>query len=270
MLDEPVVYASDAVETAIYRTIQAHTGIDFSVYVRSRLDRRIATHADQRGVSLEEYADFLQGALSKRDALAQSFMIGQTCFFRAPAAFDLLLETIAPVVEARRSAGQPFRVWIAGSSTGEEAYSLALLMLRWADTICIHATDINRRSLVVASNGLYRALELDDMAVGHRRMGFADQRNGNVLVRSALREMVTFSPHDLLSDLPIAADVVICRNVLMHLNDLAQQHALRSIRHGLALGGWLLLGATESPGQQASYFRSLHSRWRLFQLTGKG
>ncbi|MEM1334085.1 MAG: chemotaxis protein CheB, partial [Actinomycetota bacterium] len=257
----------------ILSQVRSVTGIDFASYRRPtlwrRMLRRISIH---RLPSLHAYMEFLQRDAEEAEILARDFLIGVTKFFRDPAAWETLeSEVLVPLLRQKEQEGEPFKAWIAGCSTGEEAYTLAMLLREVVErerlqVECkIFATDIKQDYLEVGGKGVYPESLVGD--VPSQRVSQHFVRSGDQYqVTNAIRRMVIFSKHDLTRDPPFSRmDLVICRNVLIYFDREQQQRLIGLLRYALNQGGALFLGSSESAGIHESEFDEIDRRTKLFR-----
>lgn len=254
---------------ALLRTYTRH---DFRQYKRATVLRRIERRMQvNRLVDLPAYRDFLRSHPEEATPLLQDMLISVTNFFRDREAFDALaLAVVAPVV-ARKQPGEQARVWVAGCATGEEAYSLSMLLREQADLqskpldIQVFATDIDERAIAAARKGIYPQGIAEDMAPARLRQFFVKDRD-RYRVSTSVREPVLFALHNLLRDPPFSRlDVICCRNLLIYLDRAAQAHVLEMFRVALKPGGYLFLGTSESTDAVGNLFTPLDKKHRIYQ-----
>ena len=256
----------------VCEAVRVLTGHDFSHYRESTLRRRLSRRLQV--LQLESAADYLkhlQETPAEARALLSDLLIGVTSFFRDPAAYDALAEKVLrPLLEGSR-AGQPLRVWVAGCSTGEEAYSLAMLLREQMDALAIErdvqifATDIHRRALELARQGVFPRSAAARLGP-ERKQRFFLARGDRLYVKKHLREMCLFALHDLLRDAPFPRlDLVSCRNVLIYLRPAPQKKLLSVFHYALRPDGYLFLGPSETMGDQRELFRNVDSSHRILQ-----
>lgn len=252
--------------------VRVRSGHDFGNYKRATLVRRVARRmlvCQAKGPA--EYLRLVREQPSELAALLKDFLISVTSFFRDNAAYEALSAQVLPGMFVDRSLDQPIRAWVAGCATGEEAYSLAILFAeRMAQVesppaVQIFATDIDVQALAEARVGRYpRSIESD---VSTERLGRFFSRDGEThyRVRKDIREMVLFSPHNLLGDPPFSRlDLASCRNVLIYLNRVAQERALTILHFGLRQGGHLWLSPSESADSAHGLFQATDPKHRIF------
>jgi len=236
----------------VFAQLRARQNRDFSRYKRSTILRRISRRMQLHQLEeLESYVELLREQPDELRALADDLLITVTNFFRDPEVFDALAEEVVPGLFANRDAHDEIRVWSVGCATGEEAYSLAMLLVEHAakmeqpPRIQVFASDLHERSLEAAREGFYPGdIETD---VGPERLRrFFHKENGGYRVRKELRELVVFAPHNLLSDPPFSrVDLLSCRNVLIYLQREVQPDVLELFHYALRSEGWLVLGPSE-------------------------
>ncbi len=257
---------------AIFQLLRKEYGIDFSYYKRSTVTRRVHRRVQMNQiVDLNEYVDRLRSDPAELNSLYKDLLIGVTRFFRDAEAFDRLEQHILPqLIGKLQHENDELRVWIAGCATGEEAYSVAILIheqlarLGGRFRAKVFATDVHRASLEVASAGIYSEESLADISAERRAKYFTHVKHG-YQVSQELRQMVVFAPHNIIRDAPFTKlDLVTCRNLLIYLEPLAQKKALALFHFALHVGGVLLLGPSESPGELADEFDAIDERWRIY------
>ncbi|BCS34960.1 hypothetical protein TBR22_A41860 [Luteitalea sp. TBR-22] len=256
--------------------VRDRTGRDFRWYRPAMLLRRLRR---RMGVTAVPDADAYVSLLSESDeelrALVKDFLINVTEFFRQPEAWEALAESgLARLAAERRAAGTGVRVWTPGCATGEESYSVAMLLLELmgddgnAATVNVFASDVDTEALAFARIGSYPASIADE--VGPQRLArFFDKQGDRYVVRKALRESVLFSPQDLVRDPPFSKlDLIVCRNVLIYFEPAQQGRILEVFHFALNPTGLLFLGKSESLGQQAEMFEVASRTHRIFRRIG--
>ena len=265
-MDEPDLYAP------IFEILRNRFDVDFTQYRRGTIERQVRRRCEARQTEdLTRYADLLSADPAEAEALYDALLIDVTAFFRDKTAFRLLNDLAVADLVAGMSAERPVRVWVPGCSTGEEAYSLAILFAEEARknaaplNLQIFATDLHARYLDLASKGVYETEFLDSVDEALRNRYF-EQVGRYHQVKSLIRDLVVFSRHDAITDPPFAnIDLISCRNLLIHLADLAQDNLLDLFRFALVKDGFLFLGPGETPGTRGSVFRAVDNRWRIFR-----
>ncbi|MEJ2692176.1 MAG: EAL domain-containing protein [Candidatus Thiodiazotropha sp.] len=260
----------------LYKTIiglvRLHAKQDMSGYKQTTLRRRIARRMGILHIrDLAAYQELLRGTPAELDQLAKDLLIGVTAFFRDEEAFSILADSVIPVLCKEKSANEPVRVWVAGCSTGEEAYSIAILLMEWfaaheeSPRIQIFATDIDDNSLELARAGVYQKESLSNVTALRIERFFNEENTGYRIAKS-IRETIVFAPHNLISDPPFSKlDLVVCRNVLIYLNSMTQKKLLSLFHFVLNQNGFLFLGSSENVGSVGRHFHALSKQWRIFR-----
>jgi two-component system CheB/CheR fusion protein len=246
--------------------------IDFAHYKPNTVTRRVGRRlAMSEAKNLDDYAVQLQQDPEELHALYRDLMIGVTKFFRDPQAFAILERELASSLDAR-IADRQFRVWVPGCATGEEAYSLAILLHEAAQAveqppeIKIFATDAHGRSLDIASTGRYPEESLTEVTPKRRERYFVLDPQGGYRVVGELRQMVVFARHNVISNAPFTRiDLVSCRNLLIYFEPPAQKKVLALFHFALRTGGILFLGPSEAPGPLSDEFQTASSHWKIFR-----
>jgi len=248
-------------------------GVDFDDYKPATILRRIERRMQVRQVArLGGYLALITEDRSEALALKRELLIPVTSFFRDPDAFDVLAgQAVGPIV-ATKQGGDSVRVWIAGVSTGEEAYSIAMLFVEefernnhWPH-LKIFATDVEQQNIEIGSAGVYPESMAAEVAP-ERVERFFLRRGTQFLIRPELRQSIVFARHNLLADPPFTKmDLVVCRNTLIYFKSHAQERALRRLQYALAPGGFLFLGSSESLGAVQRDFAPVDARHKLFRV----
>lgn len=255
----------------VLQLLHERTGHDFRNYKRPTILRRLEHRLQLHGVgSVEEYCGLIERDGDEARKLMKDFLIGVTGFFRDPTAFERLEQAVLPAM-LQTSAGGELRAWVAACSTGQEAYSLAILLAEMARNmtapprIHIFATDIDEQALGVARAGLYPASIADEVPAASLERYFV--RSGKQFrVRQGVREMITFASHNLLRDPPFSGlDLVTCRNFMIYLDRVMQRHVLQRFHFGLASGGYLFLGSAESADLLPELFAPVDRASRIYR-----
>jgi two-component system CheB/CheR fusion protein len=256
----------------IFNLLGKRTGTDFSNYKSATIGRRLNKRLDMLEMeSLEEYVRYLRENPGELDEMFQMILIGVTTFFRNQAAFDALREYLDAIIKEKSSAGIPLRVWVPGCSTGEEAYSIAILiseLLReqgLQSGVQIFATDIDEKAINMARLGIYSKDSIAPLSEDLIRRYFEKRENGWEVIK-ALRSMVLFSKHDLTNNPPfLKLDLISCRNLLIYLNAGMQQQIIPLFHYALNHDGILLLGKSETVGQHNDLFATADSKNKIYQ-----
>lgn len=259
---------------SIFERLQTIYNIDFNFYkpqtIKRRIERRIALHPEH--ISIEEYGQRIQNDRAELDLLYKDLLIGVTRFFRDPEAFEVLRQKVIPSILKTRTADEnEVRVWVCGCSTGEEAYSIAILFLEAFEhlgkqpRLKILATDLHRESLRFTAEGIYLPSSFPELPDVLREKYFITQTDGSYKVIANLRKTLIFSEHNVLKDPPFTRiDLVSCRNLLIYLQNPAQMRAIAFFHFALKLNGYLVLGASEGLGELANQFRTEDQHWKVF------
>ncbi|MEM7658687.1 MAG: chemotaxis protein CheB, partial [Bacteroidota bacterium] len=260
--------------TEIFELLRKESGVDFSVYKSSTIQRRIDKHmTSQRINNLQRYFDFLVAQPEKVKELFHEILIGVTDFFRDPTAFEALNHLVYPNL-FKSTQREETRIWICGCASGEEVYSLAISMIEYINlqqlepNFLILATDINERSLAEASKGQYPITKLDNLTDVILERYFTPQ-DDHWTIKPIVRDRIIFARNDATVDPPfINLDLVVCRNLLIYFTPETQRRILLNFHFGLNPGGFLWLGTSENTLDLGTYFPPLSDRWKVFQSKG--
>jgi two-component system CheB/CheR fusion protein len=260
----------DALE-AIARAVGAHTGHELSAYKRSTLRRRVQRRLDVLHVSdLGDYLRRVEGDAREAEALVSEMLISVTQFFRDVEAFEALAKEVAPTL-LERTGQQPVRVWVPGCATGEEAYSIAIILREEArrrggsiPPLQVFATDIDEDALSAARTGVYPASIAPSVPPGLLEAYFAPTRDGYEVVKE-VRDGVIFSMHDVLSDPPFSRlDLVSCRNLLIYFHPAVQQRLVPLFHYALRPKGYLFLGSAEMVDERTDLLEPVDRKHRIY------
>jgi two-component system CheB/CheR fusion protein len=254
--------------------LRVRTGHDFSKYKRSTVLRRIARRMQvTRTNDLREYHDHLREKPDEAQALLSDLLISVTTFFRDNEAFDALKSQVVARLFEDREQTDSVRVWVSGCATGEEAYSIAMLLLEEASRhelrpqIQVFGSDLDARALAIAREGRYPASIEADVTEDRLRR-FFNREGDTYRVRQELRDVVLFAIHDLLKDPPFSrVDLISCRNVLIYLDRELQEQVCGTFHYALNPGGFLLLGSSETADNPPGLFRMVDRNTRIYQST---
>ncbi len=256
----------------IFTLIRVRTGHDFSNYKRAtvlrRIERRINVHSLQ---DLPTYAAYLRDTPEEAQALLKDLLISVTNFYRDKEVFDYLEKNIIPKILKGKTAADQLRIWVAGCATGEEAYSLAMLFAEHlkgstnAPTLQIFATDIDQQALTNAREGLYTLNDAADVSP-ERLQRFFIRENKGFRVRRELRESILFANHNVIKDPPFShLDLATCRNMLIYLNQTAQERVMETMHFALNPGGYLFLGLSESIEGAGDLYAPVNKHFHIYQ-----
>ncbi len=270
---QPVPASADRDETALRAVLlylRTRTGRDFSYYKRATIVRRIGRRMQVNAVAdVPGYLAFLRTHPGEAGALLHDLLISVTNFFRDRDAFEALEQNIGAVFANKRPADS-VRVWVPACATGEEAYSIAMLLLEQArkldapPSLQVFACDLDEEAIQQARAGLYPETITADVS-GDRLRSFFIKDHRGYRVRRELREMVLFAVHDLLKDAPFSRmDLISCRNLLIYLNREAQNRVFETFHFALRPQGLLLLGSSETVAEGSQLFRVLDKKHRLY------
>jgi two-component system CheB/CheR fusion protein len=255
----------------IVEMLRQEIKVDFSRYKSATVRRRIAHRMRQTDVqSVRKYLKFLRNNKLEIISLYKDLLINVTSFFRDPESFTYLKSTILPDLLKAKKPGSSLRLWVAACSTGEEAYTLAMLISELQArkknkiNVQIFATDLSEQAINHARIGEYSKESLE--GVGKRRLSrFFTKTGDHYRIVKSLREMCVFAPHNILRDPPFSRiDFISCRNLLIYFDPAAQKKALAVIGFALNDGGFLMLGKSESVGSSTSIFHSLNKRHKIY------
>ena len=256
----------------VFALIRSATGHDFSQYkqttIRRRIERRLAVHQIDK---LMDYTRYMQENPLEINALFKDLVIGVTSFFRDPEAYQVLEQKVLPKLLQGRKADDPLRCWVVGCSTGEEAYSLAVIVseamakLKKYLTVQIFATDIDEAAIKSARKGIYPDSNATDLS--KERLGqFFTKDDGVFSVKKQIRDMVVFSSQSIIKDPPFSRlDLVSCRNLMIYLDQPLQKKIIPLFHYTLNPQGVLFLGPSESIGEFTDLFQPLNFKWKIFQ-----
>jgi two-component system CheB/CheR fusion protein len=270
----PQLPTSEDALKKIFILLRIQTGHDFSQYKRNTIKRRLERRMIvQQITDLDVYVRFLQQTPAEVETLFRDLLIGVTSFFRDPDAFASLETRGIPQLFSNKPDDSAIRVWVCGCSTGEEAYSIAILLLeemerlKRNDKLQIFATDIDSRAISQARTGLYPSSIAADVTPERLTRFFSPEADGSVFrINKRIRDLLVFSEHDLLKDPPFSRlDLISCRNLLIYLNGELQKKVIPLFRYALKRDGRLFLGTSESLGDFVNLFSVLDRQAKLYQ-----
>jgi two-component system CheB/CheR fusion protein len=255
----------------ILELLRRVTGVDFSLYKANTLRRRIRRRMILNKLDgLEEYAEYLRDNPAEVENLYRDVLINVTSFFRDPEAFEVLKEKIFPRIVERRAPDEPVRIWVAGCSTGEEAYSIAMAFTEFAGEradhihVQIFATDLDEKSIERARAGLYLKNIAGDVSPERLRRFFTESEGG-YRVSKPLRDMLVFARQNAFADPPFSRmDLIACRNLLIYLDPTLQKQILSLLHYALKPAGVLWLGSSELTGAAPDLFEPEDKRHRFY------
>jgi two-component system CheB/CheR fusion protein len=262
---------------ALLDFVKRNRGFDFTGYKRSSLERRIRKRMGE--VKCESYGDYLDYLEVHPDEFALLFntiLINVTAFYRDGPTWDYLRDSVVPQLVEARPRDAPLRVWCAGCASGEEAYTIAMVLAdalgdaAYRERVKIYATDVDEEALQIARQATYSAKAVEPVA--HEALNhYFERYDGRYVFRQDLRPTVIFGRNDLVQDAPISrVDLLVCRNTLMYFNAEVQGHILRRFHFGLDDAGVLVLGKSEMLITHGDLFEPLDHKRRVFRKVGSG
>ena len=275
--DEDGLFSDEETLSHIYTILKNSSGIDFTYYKRStilrRIERRIVvTHS----ASLAEFARLLGNNPEEVNTLIKEVLIGVTNFFRDPDFFEKLkYNAVYKIIESTQD-GDAIRVWSAGCSTGEEAYSIAILFrealeeLNARRDVKIFATDVDSRAIEQAGRGIFSKSIINDVSPD-RLARFFLKRNSQYAISKEIRRMIVFAPHNMLSDPPFGKlDLIICRNVMIYFQPVLRKGLFAIFHSALKNNGYLFLGKSESASEYVNVFKPVCNAEKIYIHKGEG
>jgi two-component system, chemotaxis family, CheB/CheR fusion protein len=269
---DTALLSDDPAMDAVLRLLRDHFGIDFSLYKTTTVGRRIQRRVDLLRVpGLAGYVERVRTDPEELNALYQDLLIGVTQFFRDPDAFERLEQEVIPALLDKLPPDEELRVWVAGCATGEEAYSLAILF--WEAfaardrpvRLKMLATDVHHGSLEHAGAGVYGDEQLQ-FVNPKRLQRFFTKRSSGYQVSQDLRQLIVFARHNVTKDAPFTKmNFISCRNMLIYFQPQPQRTVMSLFHFGLATGGVLFLGASETPGALSDEFVSIDDHWKIYR-----
>ncbi|MCG6933315.1 MAG: PAS domain-containing protein [Gallionella sp.] len=257
----------------ILMQLRSATGHDFSLYKKSTIGRRIERRMSQHNIDdIETYARYLKEYPAEIQLLFRELLINVTSFFRDPDAFAVLKKDILPLLLANKLEDYVFRAWVAGCATGEEAYSVAILLREYMDEnhqefrVQLYATDLDDEAIAVARAGVYPPNIAQDVPPERLRRFFVKDDAG-YRVKKEIREMVVFAVQNAIKDPPFTRlDLLCCRNLLIYLEAELQDRLIPTFHYALKPGGVLFLSPSESIGSHPGLFEPLNRKWKFYRV----
>jgi two-component system, chemotaxis family, CheB/CheR fusion protein len=266
---------ADKIRSAVCHILRSHLGHDFSQYKLQTFTRRVQRR--MQALRLTAYEDYIALLGTDREQIVLLFrdlLIGVTSFFRDTATFAVLERDIIPRLFKGKDATRDLRIWVPGCATGEEAYSLAMLLREHMDTLStvpkvqVFASDIDEVAIATARAGRYPGTLLEGLSKERRSRFFTDGASGYV-IRQEVRELCTFSAHSLIRDPPFSRiDLISCRNLLIYMDNDLQNRVIPIFHYALVPGGILVLGASETIPRHERLFLPLDRSQRIFVRQG--
>jgi two-component system CheB/CheR fusion protein len=258
-------------QQAIFALLRARTGHDFSAYKSNTINRRIARRMNVHQIdSHEQYVRYLRESPEEIDVLFKELLINVTNFFRDPLAWEALATCLGALLDSRPQ-DATLRVWVPACASGEEVFSIAILLRECMDArerqmdVQIFGTDLDSRSIEKARTGLYQEGIADDLTPERLNTYFTSEKGG-YRIRKDIRDMTIFAPQNAIKDPPFTQmDLISCRNLLIYLDASVQKKLLPMFHYALKPGGLLFLGSSESTASFADLFEPLDKRWKIFR-----
>lgn len=266
-------YRYEFVLRDILMLIRRETGNDFSYYKRPTLFRRLSKRLQELNIPrMKDYLEYLATRPEEIKLISQDFLINVTYFFRDKAAFEIIQHSVIPQIMKNKTHGDTVKAWSVACSSGEEAYSIAILFHEYLEkkrlfdvNIKIFATDIDREAIDKASKGIYSKAAVKELSES-RLSRYFTLDGDSYKVNPEIRKMIVFSYHDLLKDPPFSRmDIVACRNMLIYIGAEAQREVIRKIHFSLNMDGYLFLGPSEHVGQAANSLQEIDKKWRIYK-----
>ncbi len=264
----------DGALNKVFVLLRAHTGHDFSLYKPSTIGRRIQRRMAVHGIEqINAYVRYLERDPAEIDALFRDLLIGVTSFFRDPDAFQVLEDRVIPRLFDDKGPGSVIRVWVPGCSTGEEAYSIAILLIERMEAIgarCtaqVFATDIDPRAIVTARAGRYPTNIASDVSPERLTRFFTlDATGTSYRINKSVRDLLVFSEQDVVRDPPFSkVDLISCRNLLIYMGVELQRKLNPLFHYALNTDGWLFLGTSEDVGGLDGRFSVFDCKAKVFR-----
>jgi two-component system, chemotaxis family, CheB/CheR fusion protein len=254
--------------------LAAERELDLRGYKHTTLERRLRKRMAQIGIKdYSEYLQRLREDTAEKNHLLHTVLINVTEFFRDPQAWEVVANNIIPHILRQKHAGEPFRAWVAGCATGEEVFTLAIIVAEYLGDrlpefdIKIYATDVDDNALKIARRGEYPHERLRRLPEALQTKYFSGVKT--LRINREIRRMIIFGKSDLVHDAPIShVDLLLCRNVLIYFDPSTQQQILTRFHYALEEGGILFLGRAESKLSDSTLFKPIHHRWRMFGKLG--
>lgn len=262
---------------AIFDLIKSSLPMDFSGYKRPTILRRIKRRMEHHNIShINKYKELLEKNPQEVQLLANDFLISVTSFFRDPEAFEIIEKTIIPAIIKEKNPGDVLKIWVAGCATGEEAYSLAILIQEHLNQVekelevKIFATDISKTALDLASKGIFNGTI--EKAVSKKRLNeFFTSEGEEWRIKHKIRKMLIFAHHDLVKNPPYCdIDLLSCRNLLIYLSPSLQKKVFAMMHFGLKKNGYLFLGPSENSSALKTDFEEISNKWNLLKSKERG
>ncbi|MHB1236103.1 MAG: chemotaxis protein CheB [Gallionella sp.] len=272
----PTLVAASSMNRILMQ-LRSATGNDFSLYKKSTIRRRIERRMSQHEINdAEIYARYIKENPAEVKHLIKELLINVTSFFRDAEAFAILKHDILPELFAGKPEDYVFRVWVAGCASGEEAYSIAMLLREFMDEtrqefkVQLYATDLDDEAITTARAGFYPPNIAQDVNPDRLRLFFVEEDAG-YRIKKNIREMVVFAIQNVIKDPPFTRlDLLSCRNLMIYLETELQDRLIPAFHYALKPGGVLFLSPSESIGKHPELFASLNRKWKFYRTTNTG
>lgn len=259
----------------VFKLMHDNAGLDMSAYKESVVARRIEHRMNTCDIrTLSAYHQYMLENTDEVLQMKQDLLIGVTQFFRDPEVWDMVQKLVMERVLADRQNGEPIRIWCVGCSTGEEVYTIGMLMLETMEQMGVEvpfkifASDIDHSAVAYASAGIYPDSIASEMPIEFLQRYFDQLPDGSYQITKELRSIAVFATHNLIQDPPFSnMDMITCRNTLIYMHAQTQQKAMAFFHFALRVNGFLLLGSAETPGNFSHYFKTIESKKRIYQKT---
>ncbi len=269
--EEDLIENSNPDLKIILNQLHKVTRVDFSVYKMSTIKRRIIRRMLLYKITtLKEYAKLLSQKKEEIDILYQDLLINVTSFFRDTETHKYLKETLFPKLLKRKKTGEPLRIWVPACATGEEAYSLAMMLIEIQESkttnipVQIFATDLSEQAISKARIGVYTKQDLETVSP-KRIQRFFTKADGSFRVNKVLRDMCVFAPHNILQDPPFSRlDFISCCNLFIYFDIAAQKKVVNTFHYALNEDGFLMLGKSENISHSTKLFTAFNNKYKIF------
>lgn len=268
-----IISKDEDILAKILKIVREKVGVDFSYYKPATIIRRLEKRISINQISkIENYISYLAQSPNEARILYKELLIGVTQFFRDQDSFNVLREKVIPEIFKSKEVNGRIRIWSVGCSTGEEAYSLAILFREYMDEhkldldVKVFATDLDSESIEFASAGIYPESIISDVLPERLKMYFV-KRESSYIVNERIRRMVIFASHNILKDPPFTKlDLIVCRNMLIYLNAAMQRRIMAMFYYALIQTGNLFLGSSETLGDIAEGYSTISSKWKVYRI----
>lgn len=263
--------------TKIILLLKEAFSLDFTFYKNTTISRRIERRLSINQIDgLKEYLDYLYSSKNEQKTLYKELLIGVTKFFRDTEAFQIIETEVIPDIFKYKTANDEIRIWVSACSTGEEAYSVAILFKEYMlknnleNEIKVFATDVDKSSIDLASAGVYNASITADVSV-ERLNRFFNQIGDSFRINDEISEMIVFASHNVIKDPPFnKIDFLSCRNLLIYFQTPLQQKVLSLFNFALSKNGYLFLGSSETIGEMEHYYDVINLKWKFYKSKRNG